>query len=66
MAGALGLALAGPRVYAGVEVDDAVMGNGRREATPQDIHAALDLYQSADSILIGCMAALALIVSVLS
>jgi adenosylcobinamide-phosphate synthase len=66
MAGALGLALAGPRVYAGVEVDDATMGNGRREATPKDIHAALDLYQSADSILIGSMAALALIVSVLS
>jgi adenosylcobinamide-phosphate synthase len=65
MAGALGLALAGPRVYAGVEVDDAIMGNGRREATPKDIHAALDLYQSADSILIASMAALALLVSVL-
>jgi adenosylcobinamide-phosphate synthase len=65
MAGALGLALAGPRVYAGVEVDDAIMGNGRREATPKDIRAALDLYQSADSILIASMAALALLVSVL-
>jgi adenosylcobinamide-phosphate synthase len=65
MAGALGLALAGPRVYAGVAVDDAIMGNGRREATPKDIHAALDLYQTADSILIGSMAALALIISVL-
>ena len=31
MAGALGLALAGPRVYGGVAVDDASMGDGRRE-----------------------------------
>jgi adenosylcobinamide-phosphate synthase len=31
MAGALGLALAGPRVYGGVMVDDATMGVGRRE-----------------------------------
>jgi adenosylcobinamide-phosphate synthase len=66
MAGALGLALAGPRVYAGVVVDDAIMGNGRREATPKDIQAALDIYQTADSILIGFMAVLALIVSVLT
>jgi adenosylcobinamide-phosphate synthase len=66
MAGALGLALAGPRVYAGVAVDDALMGNGRREATCKDIHAALDLYQSADAILIGLMALLALLVTALS
>ena len=33
MAGALSLALAGPRVYGGIEVADAVMGDGRREAT---------------------------------
>ena len=32
MAGALGLALAGPRVYGGVLVEDAVMGDGRRDA----------------------------------
>ena len=31
MAGALGLALAGPRNYGGVRVDDAFMGNGRRD-----------------------------------
>ena len=43
MAGALGLALAGPRVYGGVEVADAVMGSGRREATAADIRAALAL-----------------------
>src|SRR5580698_1732240 len=32
MAGALGLSLAGPRVYGGVKVDDALMGFGNRNA----------------------------------
>jgi adenosylcobinamide-phosphate synthase len=57
MAGALGLALAGPRHYGGVLVDDALMGNGRREATAADIRAALALYRRADAILIGLVAA---------
>ena len=52
MAGALGLSLAGPRVYAGVRVDDAMMGNGRREAKASDIRRALALYRYADGILI--------------
>src|SRR6266567_2044629 len=39
VAGALGLALAGPRVYGGILVDDATMGNGRRDAGPQDIRS---------------------------
>jgi adenosylcobinamide-phosphate synthase len=65
MAGALGLALGGRRFYAGVEVSDAIMGNGRRDATARDIHAALDLYQSADVILIGLVALLALLLSAL-
>jgi adenosylcobinamide-phosphate synthase len=47
MAGALGLSLAGPRVYAGVRVDDTFMGDGRREATASDIRRALLLYQAA-------------------
>jgi adenosylcobinamide-phosphate synthase len=63
MAGALGLALAGPRVYGGVRVEDAVMGDGRREATPADIRAALALYQRADAMLIGVVAVLAFLVS---
>jgi adenosylcobinamide-phosphate synthase len=58
MAGALGLALAGPRVYDGVRIDDALMGNGRREATAADIRAALALYRRADAILIGVVALL--------
>jgi adenosylcobinamide-phosphate synthase len=61
MAGALGLALAGPRVYGGVAVDDALMGDGRRGASAQDIRAALGLYRRADGILIGVMAVLALL-----
>jgi adenosylcobinamide-phosphate synthase len=52
MAGALGLSLAGPRVYAGVLVEDAVMGSGRREAKAADIRRALALYRFADGILI--------------
>jgi adenosylcobinamide-phosphate synthase len=47
MAGALGLSLAGPRVYAGVRVDDVFMGNGRRDATAADIRRALLLYRVA-------------------
>ena len=65
MAGALGLALAGPRAYGGVEVTDAVMGAGRRQATAGDIRAALSLYLRADAMLIGLVAALALVVTVL-
>ena len=61
VAGALGLALAGPRVYHGVEVADAVMGDGRRAATAADIRAALSLYVRADAILIVLTAALALL-----
>jgi adenosylcobinamide-phosphate synthase len=60
MAGALGLMLAGPRVYGGVPVDDAMMGDGRRAADAADIRAALRLYRHADAILIGLIAALTL------
>ncbi|MBM3733578.1 MAG: cobalamin biosynthesis protein CobD [Acidimicrobiia bacterium] len=58
MAGALGLALAGPRSYGGALVDDAFMGNGRREATAADIRAALAVYRRADALLIGLVAVL--------
>jgi adenosylcobinamide-phosphate synthase len=47
MAGALGLRLAGPRVYGGVLVDDHWMGDGRAEATAQDIDRALMIYRTA-------------------
>jgi adenosylcobinamide-phosphate synthase len=57
MAGALGLSLAGPRAYAGVRVDDAMMGDGRRNANAADIRRALALYRTADAILIALLAA---------
>jgi adenosylcobinamide-phosphate synthase len=62
MAGALGLSLAGPRVYGGVKIDDATMGGGRRDATAADIRRALALYRYADAVLIALIAAIAGIV----
>jgi adenosylcobinamide-phosphate synthase len=47
MAGALGLKLAGPRVYGQTLVDDAFMGEGRRQAVTADIRRALKLYRAA-------------------
>jgi adenosylcobinamide-phosphate synthase len=46
-AGALGLKLAGPRVYGETLVDDAFMGDGRRDADAADIKRALGLYRLA-------------------
>ncbi|MEI7611134.1 MAG: CobD/CbiB family cobalamin biosynthesis protein, partial [Rhodospirillaceae bacterium] len=47
MAGALGLRLAGPRIYAGIAVEDAWMGDGRAAVTADDIDAALELHHRA-------------------
>jgi adenosylcobinamide-phosphate synthase len=47
MAGALGLKLAGPRIYGEETIDDAFMGDGRREATAVDIRKALRVYLRA-------------------
>ena len=63
MAGALGLSLAGPRVYEGVIIEDAFMSNGRRDANAADIRRALELYHRADAILIGLLAAAAALVA---
>lgn len=56
MAGALGLSLAGPRVYDGVRIDDAMMGDGRRDASATDIRRALALYRTADAIPMALLA----------
>jgi adenosylcobinamide-phosphate synthase len=56
MAGALGLSLAGPRRYGGVAVEDAFMGDGRRDANAADIRRALTLYCKADAILLALLA----------
>ncbi len=56
MAGALGLRLAGPRVYGAVRVEDGWMGDGRAEATAADISRALALYRRSSLLLWGLAA----------
>jgi adenosylcobinamide-phosphate synthase len=63
MAGALGLALAGPRAYGGVPVEDATMGDGHRKADAADIRRALTLYRAADALLLALLALSALILN---
>jgi adenosylcobinamide-phosphate synthase len=63
MAGALGLALAGPRIYDGIKVDDAVMGSGRRDADAGDIRRALALFRRADAALIVLLALIELFIA---
>ncbi|HMA14848.1 MAG TPA: adenosylcobinamide-phosphate synthase CbiB [Kiloniellaceae bacterium] len=61
LAGALGLALAGPRQYGGEVVDDHWMGDGRRDVTAEDLARVLDLYLAAGALLFAAaMAALLL------
>jgi adenosylcobinamide-phosphate synthase len=60
MAGALGLRLAGPRIYGDVRVEDRWMGNGRAEATAQDIERALVLYRTACGLQFAIAVALAI------
>ena len=63
MAGALGLRLAGPRIYGGVLVDDAWMGDGRSEATARDIDRALVIYRVGFGGALATLAAIALLVA---
>jgi adenosylcobinamide-phosphate synthase len=64
MAGALGLALGGPRAYGGVRVEGAFMGDGRHAAQTADIRAALGLYRCANAILIAIIASLAALIAI--
>ena len=57
MAGALGFALAGPRRYGGRAVEDAWMGDGRRDLGADDLRAALRLYGAAAVLLAAALAA---------
>ncbi|MBT6094567.1 MAG: cobalamin biosynthesis protein CobD [Rhodospirillaceae bacterium] len=61
MAGALGLALAGPRRYADHVVDDPWIGDGRARVTVKDMHRALYLYIVANLMNVGFVAALAVV-----
>ncbi|TCK29070.1 adenosylcobinamide-phosphate synthase [Ancylobacter aquaticus] len=63
MAGALGIAIAGPRHYGGTLSVDGLMGEGGRyECTAKDIRRALALYRAADAVMVGLVAVLALVV----
>lgn len=53
MAGALDLALAGPRHYPGIVVQDKWIGDGRARATIKDIHAALYVFAVACLLNVG-------------
>ncbi len=63
MAGALGLQLAGPRIYGAEMVEDAFMGDGRRAVDAADIRRALALYRAACAVQFAAVAVLALVVS---
>jgi len=47
MAGALGVSLAGPRVYGTTRIEAATMGDGRRDLGAADVRRALTLYRVA-------------------
>ena len=61
MAGALGVRLAGPRVYGETRIDDAFMGDGRAKATAADIRRGLALFRRAAAIEIAALGVLALV-----
>jgi adenosylcobinamide-phosphate synthase len=61
MAGALGVRLAGPRVYGRTRVDDPFMGDGRATATASDIRRGVALYRRAAAIEIAALGLLALL-----
>jgi adenosylcobinamide-phosphate synthase len=61
MAGALGVRLAGPRVYGETRVDDPFMGDGRAKATAADIRRGLALYRRAAAIEIAALGVFALV-----
>ncbi|MCK8781902.1 adenosylcobinamide-phosphate synthase CbiB [Rhizobium sp. NTR19] len=63
MAGALGIALAGPRSYGGRMIEARFMGEGGNpHLTARHIHQALKLARVADALLIGLFGLLALII----
>jgi adenosylcobinamide-phosphate synthase len=64
-AGALGLALAGPRRYGADLVNDPWIGDGRARATPSDMRRALYLFVAACLVHAGVIAAAALLVNFL-
>lgn len=66
MAGALGFALAGPRVYGDTRLEAATMGDGRRDLSAADVRRALTLYRVALVIEGGALAAVALLAALIA
>jgi adenosylcobinamide-phosphate synthase len=62
-AGALGLALSGPRQYHGQATNEPWVGDGRAKVTPKDIRRALRLYVRA-CFLNGALVALVLVIKI--
>jgi adenosylcobinamide-phosphate synthase len=62
LAGALGLRLAGPRVYGATRVEDRWMGEGRAGATAADVDRALALYRTACALLLALASGATLLV----
>ncbi|MBB4066958.1 adenosylcobinamide-phosphate synthase CbiB [Gellertiella hungarica] len=66
MAGALGIQLAGPRIYGGVMVSEPMMnGSGRAAIGAAEIGAAVDLFLTACSVLLALVAAGAVLAAIL-
>ena len=61
MAGALGLKLNGPKTYGATHVEDSYMGDGRREATADDIERALRLAGVAWALMVAGLSGIVLI-----
>jgi adenosylcobinamide-phosphate synthase len=61
MAGALGLRLAGPRVYGEIMVQDGWMGDGRAEATVADLRRALAIVRAACAVQMAVVGVLTLL-----
>jgi adenosylcobinamide-phosphate synthase len=62
MAGALGVAIGGPKTYSGELVAGAWLNPGGRPATPADVHRALGVYLGAAAIAFAGVSAAAFVV----
>jgi len=63
MAGALGITLGGPRVYAGQRVEDATIGDGTASADAATIRRALAVYRLACAIEIAAVVLATLVIA---
>ena len=67
MAGALGVALAGPRSYGGKVVNDPYLNpKGNPSSTPADVRRALRVYLGANALLLATVVVLAALMGALA